>query len=243
MSAVAVVATADEARALTDRIKSASVAVWDLVTDAYETRAWAALGYATWEAYCAAEFDAAPRLDRVERQAVVQSMRESNMSIRAIAAATGASKNTIESDIKQVSQIGTPAPKPNALLAKVMANYGPRPTTPPPSSDPDDTDVVDAELVEDPPAPQAIVGTDGKTYKVSKKPTAAKPNRKPLTDASSAAGWDLRKAVERIERILADDRFTANKEQVAAHLCSHLSFTITACQGLIKQLTTETETR
>lgn len=40
------------------------------------------------------------------------SMHERGMSTRAIAAATGASKNTITADLRQVSQIGTPESSP-----------------------------------------------------------------------------------------------------------------------------------
>jgi len=64
---------------------------------------------------------------------------------------------------------------------------------------------------------------------------AAKP-RRPLTDAARDAGWDLRKTVERLQRIAADDRFAANAEQVTPHLRSHLAHAIEACQGLLDRI-------
>ena len=44
------------ARALTDQIKTGVEAVWQLVTQAYTERAWAALGYQSWDDYLTAEF-------------------------------------------------------------------------------------------------------------------------------------------------------------------------------------------
>lgn len=68
------------------------------------------------------------------------------------------------------------------------------------------------------------------------KPEPAKPRRRPLPDAARDAGWDLRKATERIQRLLDDDRFTQNKEQVAAHLSNHLSNAIEVCQDLLDRI-------
>lgn len=54
--------------------------------------------------------------------------------------------------------------------------------------------------------------------------SATKPRRPSLLDAATKAGWELRKAIDRVERICADDRFPAHREQVAAALRSHLSY-------------------
>ncbi len=53
---------------------------------------------------------------------------------------------------------------------------------------------------------------------------------------ASDAGWALRKDVERLERIFADDRFTYNKVQVAASLRGHLKYAAEVCQDLLSQL-------
>ncbi|NUS43739.1 MAG: hypothetical protein HOQ24_08650 [Mycobacteriaceae bacterium] len=90
----------DAARQLTDRIKSHVEQVWDLVEQAYATRVWLALGYTSWDAYCTAEFGACRiRLPREDRQEVIASLRESGMSTRAIAAATGISQPTVRRDL------------------------------------------------------------------------------------------------------------------------------------------------
>jgi len=60
--------------------------------------------------------------------------------------------------------------------------------------------------------------------------------RRPLTEFAKDSGWSLRKDVERLERIFADDRFAANKAQVAAHLNGHLKYAAEVCQDLLSRL-------
>lgn len=103
-------ADAREARALTDRIKIAVEGTWQLIQEAYLSRAWAALGYASWDEYCTREFGTSRlRLPREERQEVVASLRDSGLSTRAIAAAAGLARNTVRDDLRQVGQSDPPA--------------------------------------------------------------------------------------------------------------------------------------
>lgn len=93
-----------------------------------------------------------------------------------------------------------------------------------------------------------VTGLDGKTYRKPEPevvdaeivdepaPEPPKPRRRPITDQSRDAGWELRKIAERIQRIGDDDRFTRNKEQVTPHLRGHLQFAIEVCQDLLDQL-------
>lgn len=91
---------ATEARALTDQIKVAVEATWELVKRAYVERAWSVLGYDGWDDYCTREFGTSRlRLPREERTEVVASLRESGLSVRAIAAATGDSRETIRREL------------------------------------------------------------------------------------------------------------------------------------------------
>lgn len=53
---VAATITADEARALTDRIRALADHLCALLLEAYDRKAWAALGYSSYEAYVKAEF-------------------------------------------------------------------------------------------------------------------------------------------------------------------------------------------
>ncbi|MFB7222433.1 hypothetical protein [Streptomyces sp. NPDC056227] len=203
-------ASQDQARTLTDRIKVAVEGTWLLIQEAYTSRAWAALGYQTWDAYCAAEFgETRLRLPREERQEVVASLRESGLSTRAIASATGLSKGTIGRDlatapIGAVEEIaGTngkayaatrPVPDPHIWVepGEPIAT----PVEPLPSGqhrlERFTTEVVDAEPVDE--------------------PVAQKVKRRPLPEAFTDAGRDFTRAAERLARLTEDDRFPKNRE-------------------------------
>lgn len=96
-----------EARALTESIKSATARVFGAladvevaITEAYRRRAWASLGYESWETYCAAEFSETRLWASVEeRHQQTLKLREAGMSQRAIAAVLGVSKGTVHSEL------------------------------------------------------------------------------------------------------------------------------------------------
>ena len=100
------VISAQDARNLTDKIKAGTAALWELIKEAYASRAWASLGYASWDDYCTQEFGTSRiRLPREERQEVVASMREIGMSTRAIASATGMSAMQASRDSRGVTNV------------------------------------------------------------------------------------------------------------------------------------------
>lgn len=75
-----------------------------------------------------------------------------------------------------------------------------------------------------PPAP--VTGLDGKTYtrpEPKEGPEPPRPKRTPLPDTARDLGLDIAKIADRAERLMADDRFTANKNEVAARLRHHLA--------------------
>ena len=105
--------SAQDARNLTDKIKVGTAALWELIKEAYASRAWASLGYASWDDYCTQEFGTSRiRLPREERQEVVASMREIGMSVRAIASATGDSYGTVRNELAAREQNCSPEPAP-----------------------------------------------------------------------------------------------------------------------------------
>lgn len=221
--------TAEDARHLTDRIKIAVEGTWQLITEAYTTRAYLALGYRNWDDYCTREFGTARlRLPREERSEVVASLRESGLSIPAIVSATGYGYGTVQRELSA----GYPNGQPDQMVE-----------IPPPDDEPvlsqddcealDDTEWCDCgdglceclagecscsivpELPEDLPVPEKrITGTDGKSYPVPKPPADPKPNRKPLPDSFWRATFDLGKEVARIEKLASDDRFNRNADQI-----------------------------
>jgi hypothetical protein len=75
--------TAEQARFITDHIKTGVERVWELITEAYTGRAWVVLGCESWDEYCTREFGTSRlRLPREERAEVVASLRESGLSNR-----------------------------------------------------------------------------------------------------------------------------------------------------------------
>jgi hypothetical protein len=189
--------TKQDARALTDRIKVAVEGTWLLIQEAYTSRAWAALGYDTWDSYCAAEFGTARlRLPREERQEVVASLRESGMSLRAISSATGISPATAMRDARVSDE--TPA----VILGTDGGTYAAaRPNTEPPSDD----DLLNGHEWTQP---------DGPGFEAAVTPPAAapKPKRRPLPEAITEASRDYVRAAERLARLTEDDRFPKNRD-------------------------------
>ena len=94
------------ARALTDRIVHSTTLAAQLVAEAWQGRAWKALGYKSWEAYADAEL---PVLGATasNRHVLLVGLREVGMSTRAISAVTGVSKSAIAEHVSGVRN-GTP---------------------------------------------------------------------------------------------------------------------------------------
>lgn len=230
MTAIAPSATCspETARTLTDQLRQSLSLSWELLVEAYQRRAWAALGYASWDAYTDAELgETRLRLPREERREVVVSMTEAGMSTRAISSALGINRRTVMGD-QQVVQSAPPA----------------------------DDEPIDAEIVDDDPltakiaaeldrAEQAtstvgpeparvVLGTDGKTYTTT--PKASAPRRRPLPESFWQASYDLTKVTERITRLAEDDRFAQNVDQVATANRSDLIRAIDALQSVVNRL-------
>src|SRR5699024_31271 len=128
--------TASHARELTDRIRTGVEAIWELVKQAYQSRAWAVLGYDSWDDYCTREFGTSRiRLPREERQEVVSSMREIGMSTRAIASATGTGIGTVHRELSRVPN-GTPESEPAPVTGTDGKTYAPKPRDPEPEESP-----------------------------------------------------------------------------------------------------------
>lgn len=189
--------TTDEARRLTDRIKVAIEGTWLLIQEAYVSRAWAVLGYDSWDAYCAEEFKGARlRLPREERQEVVASMRESGLSIRAIATATGMGIGTTA---RAVTASGVPGGTPEVQGIDGKTYPAARPAEPnmwfePADDEPAQTTVADHAPIE------------------TVTPTAT-PKRRPLPDAFTDAALDLARTAERLGRLVDDDRWARNRDE------------------------------
>jgi hypothetical protein len=134
---------ADEARAITEAIKGAVEQVFELIKDAYNRRAWLALGYRTWDTWCAKEFRTAPLMvPREERPEMVRSMRQAGLSQRAIASATGVSQKTVDRDLDATeSNDSVEMPdKVTGLDGKKRPAQQPKPDVPQPKPTPKEPD-------------------------------------------------------------------------------------------------------
>lgn len=99
---------ATDARVLIERIRVHATAALDAMTEAWHGRAWVALGYDSWDHLCKEEF-VGLQLPRDERQALHRDLRDEGMSMRAIAATTGAHFTTVANDLMGVEN-STPDP-------------------------------------------------------------------------------------------------------------------------------------
>lgn len=183
--------TQEEARALTDRIKIAVEGTWQLIREAYTSRTWAVLGYDTWDAYCTAEFgETRLRLPREERQEVVASLRDSGLSTRAIASATGLARNTVMKDLAQSEPVET------VLSLDGRERPASRTAPAPHVWVRSESEVVDAELVDE---------TAARTYSAPPTPQRA-PDPQPRVDAARTilvALTELRQTRESLEALTA----------------------------------------
>lgn len=232
------------ARDLTDRIKVGVEAVWHLITEAYTSRAWAALGYRNWDEYCTREFGTSRlRLPREERAEVVASLRESGLSIRAIATVTGDSVGTVHAITTGV-QNRTPAQTPPPTIPQgepvsrdVGGGSAPEPVLSQEDCEELDDEATDA-LAERIAAELAASDRDhlgraheavlaalpvvdepapritGTDGKSYPAPKPSAPRREPLPKSVERAMADLRKRAESLAKTVTDDRFKANRSSI-----------------------------
>lgn len=191
--------------------------VLPLIGEALTREAWSVLGYASPTTYVSERFTGAlSRLPREIRQPVVHQLSEAGMSTRAIAPIVGVSFQQASKD-RQVSLLATPAPALSDMPGPITKLTGPNSAA--------DTGVL--------PTSPHVTGMDGKAYTRTEATDAPKPKRRPITDQAGDAGWEIRKATEKLQRIFEDDRLGRNKEEVAAHLRGHLKYAVETLQGFL----------
>jgi predicted DNA-binding protein YlxM (UPF0122 family) len=133
--------SAQQAREVTDKIRAGLEGVYQLIIEAYRGRVWTALGYGSWDEYVQREFgNQSLRPPLEERTEVVRSLRESGLSIRAIAAATQVSKGTVQNELTKSSGVQNWTPE---QLSTTEEESGQR---------------------------SSIIGQDGKDYKSQSEP-------------------------------------------------------------------------
>lgn len=210
----------DAAKRITNDIRSHIKVAWERIAEAYAGRVWISLGYDNWDDYINSEFGAAPlRVPRQERQEIVGSLREAGLSTRAIAAATGESQSTVQRDVGQLNQNDSVE-----AAARLRGLDGKDRPASRPAPEPQD-EIVDAEIVSDEHAPQPPSSSPPRSLR-----------RRPITDQVRDAGMDLRKTMEKIEKLLEDDRVSANRKQVTFALRGHLLYVADAVAAALNAI-------
>lgn len=113
------------ARDLTDQIRTGMESIYHLIRAAYTGRAWAALGYGSWDEYITREFGnlhLRPPLE--DRHDIVLSLREVGMSTRAIAAATQLSDRTVRRELDARVGSGAANAAPDGAASTVRGTDG-----------------------------------------------------------------------------------------------------------------------
>ncbi|NQX11366.1 hypothetical protein HQQ80_07000 [Microbacteriaceae bacterium VKM Ac-2855] len=130
--------TAEEAKKATFRIGLLRDSITDaydkftvLVIEAYERRAWSALGFTSWDAYAAEHL--AVKTSQADRLPIVAALTNAGMSTRGIAAVTKVSNKTIHQD-QQVLPPGNSSPRINSADGKSRPR--PAPKAPEPKREP-----------------------------------------------------------------------------------------------------------
>lgn len=134
MSAVpdTAVLSVDTVNGLVGSIRSSFEAAWQhyedgcrLLVEAYQGKAWLALGISDWEAFISHTLDVDHlKIPRAERQQIVRSLREGGLTVRDIAFATGLGVGTVHRELPVPN--GTPANPVDELgraVAELQENW------------------------------------------------------------------------------------------------------------------------
>lgn len=235
--------TSIEAERITSRIadKLDSIAddyeqVVPLIGEALTRNAWKSLGYASPTDYVSERFSGSlKRLPLEVRRPVVKELSEAGMSTRSIAPVIGASRMAVQRDLDSgvTHRDTSPAPKPDAELL-AGAEWSP------------ETDEDEPRFTDEPghiqpvtgnwglPKSEKILGPDGKQY-TRPEPKEPVDRRPPLPEQIFNAVYDLGKVVDRLERLVEDDRFSRIKEEVASKHESDLNRNVDALHGIINR--------
>ena len=225
MTIQAIEATPDQARQLTDRIRIAVEGTWQLIVEAYQSRAWSALGYKSWDDYCTREFGTSRlKLPREDRADQVASLRESGLSLRAISSATGLAVNTIRKDVSEVYQNDTPEPERAEYVNTSTGELTDEPGTV--------TKLTGTNSATDSPK---ITGMDGKEYS-RPEPLEHKPRPEAITSQFTGVVTELNRVLDKFYRISENKNFPNNKNQIATLHGSDLARAISELQTLADAL-------
>jgi hypothetical protein len=196
------------------------------------------LGYKSWTAYIAGEYTGLlAELNRAQRRVAVGELTAAGMSTRAIASVVGTSQKTVVKDLQVIPEVSPGDDLAYSFECGSRCWHSPIcqrvKKTPQKITETkcdveghedhvDREDVLDVALgglrtfLDEHPVPtdRKVTGMDGKLYPVPSRPVIEpkKPRRGSLPDQYLNASHDLDKALRRLEKLHADDRFMTNRK-------------------------------
>lgn len=199
-----------------------------------ENEVWGVLGYKSWDDMRGAEYAdlgvVAPKSDRPE---LTSRLRSKGLTQKQIGDTLGVSDRSVRDDLSTGDFPVEPTTVTNSRGQERPAAYERR-----------EPDLEDDGWTSAGEASHKVTETtktetyvNGDTGEVVPPPQEApKSRRRPLPDQVRDAGWELDKAITRLQKLSGDDRFITHKKEVAPHLRSHLNNTVKVCQDLLDQL-------
>ncbi|MDN5980004.1 helix-turn-helix domain-containing protein [Bifidobacterium mongoliense] len=216
------------------------------VQDAYAKRVDQVLGYDSWADYAEHEFGPhTTNLAAPIRRELVSHLSEAGMSTRAIAPAVGKDFSTISRDRSKVLHNATPDSESSDYSVAAPDFEDDTKLSPIVTVEHHDivepVDVDTGEILEEPepsaePEPKPVTGLDGKTYQRS---MPAKPRRNPITDQFTHRTVELTRLVDSFTRLIEDDRFDTNKQNIAATNGSDIKRAVDALSQVFDALNKE----
>jgi hypothetical protein len=239
---VVVQMTAEEASSITTQISVKLDALADnyesvmpLIRDAITRQAHAALGYNSPGAYIAERFGRGlSRLGADMRREVVRELSAAGLSTRAIAPVVGVSQKTVVKDTQVIPEVS-----PGVVDAEVIDDD----EAPLTQEQCEELDAGDGYRGAAHTDPRLGTGrTAGRCNRAGRQDVQAeagtsKPKRrKPITDVAADLGFDIRKNIDALLRLVGDERLAANEEQVTLALRGHLLYAAETVAAVLEQL-------
>lgn len=192
-----------------------------LIREALTRQAWAALDYNGPSDYISERFSGAlQRLSPEVRRPFAAELSAAGMSTRAIAPIVGVDQSRVARDVQVMRSASPASPETEHGLPTTDRIVG-----------------LDGKTYRRPdPAPEPAVIIDRTTGEVTDHQQQPARRRQPLPDAFLHQAIAARKAVEALERLVADDRFPRNRDEVSAVNGRDLTLTKDALQRVIGAL-------
>ncbi|MCI1868523.1 hypothetical protein [Bifidobacterium crudilactis] len=210
------------------------------VQDAYAKRVDQVLGYDSWADYAEHEFGPhTTNLAAPIRRELVNHLSEAGMSTRAQAPVLGVSNYTVSKDRQiGVSQANTSSPESSDYSVSTPDYEDDMKLSPIVTVEHHDiVEPVNPDTGEilDSPEPKTVTGLDGKQYRVPERQNV-KPRRTPITERFTSRTVELIKLVDSFTRLVGDDRFDANRQNIADTNASDIKRAIEALSEVFDAL-------